>query len=1511
MNKFSQFKTLLFALLLVTTLGQVKAQVVLKFVPPNVSVACDAVPLAAQVAASAACLPVDIQLVETILNKTCSGNYTLNRTWTATDNCGSKSTATQILTVSDTKSPVIKFIDPLLLNFKNGDTLVMSCFNTPSFNAASATATDACDGNPKLVFKDNLVIDGNCIKDKFVVIMSCSWIATDDCGNKTEIQGYFKVIDNEAPLMTGVPKDITVECDKIPDPNLNPPVPVDKCDKFVKMTLAEVKTNGTCANRYQIKRTWTATDQCGNFTTAVQFVTVQDKTIPLIINPPKDIAIDLSAGQIVPLVIVLDVKDNCTLVPKIIFEEKVIDSGCEKYINRFWTVTDECNNAATHVQTITVKQNLVTPNNIVALLDSVCFVKDSVAIAIKSMNYIIPSGFAATYFLVSNGLVYNFNNNGKFFVFNAGDYSIHTLIHQSSLSSKFDNILKVSDLIAILNNECSYFDTKGVLVNVKNCYNEGCILPTLSKVLIADASCGSSDGYMILEVGTNSNAYAYSWLPNVSNSNVATGLKSGVYTINIRTKSDTTCQITKTFMVGTADGPQPKDIKTTPANCNVSDGTVTINGVATWTYLWPDGKNLIARTDLKTGTYAVTISDVNKPKCDNVISVFIGQANNLVLSHIIDNEADCKAANGKATINVSGGSGQYKYSWGASATKSNLAAGAYIVTVTDEGSGCQKDIHFVMNNKVSAAMVNIAVQDFKLKCAGDTTGFVKYTIQVDTQKFVGSPTIRIVDVKNKLFINGKLSAGKYCIIVYDGNKCIAGSDCFEITQPEPLIVHVISVNGDCKGGLISIKADGGVAPYTYVWADLPNQTIVTERTALANGFYTVNVKDSNQCNWNVSFTIKNKCTSVKKDTIYLNLLVNQSDSACVELELNFDALKTKYNLLFSTNTSLYGSWALNSKGCLKYNAGNQTGKYIDVIGVIANENNLKDTTCFIISIDTKVPNDCNIFADSSLTLKAKDCLSTVELCLNIPLKDINNFQILDNGLAINVPTEGCKSDSSFFYSLLNIPDKGLVGPYKVDKWTVNGQVFAGNFSTVADLVLLLNTWDITGLWTVNIPNSTIENKGKMQNYGALEITQISSLLAVSASVNSNIMYNGTLLNLSPGAHKIVVQNNILGCSDSLFLQVNCDTCTSQIVDFKPIKTKKCAELTEICVGIDFVTLADYIILDNSKPYANTLDSCSGGSTLIRLAVGVHDVTFTNKKTGCTEKTFGILIVCDSTFTSSIDTIVNVVMLNNTDSTCIDFASSIGIVDVIYNYCPQSSGNFVNFSFNQTSSCIKYTGIKVGGPEYACIVACNKSGVCDTTIFKITCIKDTSVDNIALKIPVAFKDIDTTLMNTNLLIDVLQNDNLKGLSLQELTIVTQPKNGNISIINGRILFKPRFDDCGEIESFQYSIKTAEGRDTGLVCVYVKCGVFKIYNAFTPNKDGSNERFHIEGIELYPDNEVTIFNRWGNMVYTQSRFTNELGWDGTSSTQNDLPDGTYWYCVDLKNGKKFFGWVLVQR
>lgn len=75
--------------------------------------------------------------------------------------------------------------------------------------------------------------------------------------------------------------------------------------------------------------------------------------------------------------------------------------------------------------------------------------------------------------------------------------------------------------------------------------------------------------------------------------------------------------------------------------------------------------------------------------------------------------------------------------------------------------------------------------------------------------------------------------------------------------------------------------------------------------------------------------------------------------------------------------------------------------------------------------------------------------------------------------------------------------------------------------------------------------------------------------------------------------------------------------------------------------------------------------------------------------------------------------------------------------------------------------------------------------------------------------------------------------------------------------------------------------------------------EIPTAFTPNEDGFNDHFDIHGIEAYPNNELTVVNRWGNVVYTEEKYHNT--WKGTHKNGEDLPDGVYFVILKINGGE----------
>lgn len=89
------------------------------------------------------------------------------------------------------------------------------------------------------------------------------------------------------------------------------------------------------------------------------------------------------------------------------------------------------------------------------------------------------------------------------------------------------------------------------------------------------------------------------------------------------------------------------------------------------------------------------------------------------------------------------------------------------------------------------------------------------------------------------------------------------------------------------------------------------------------------------------------------------------------------------------------------------------------------------------------------------------------------------------------------------------------------------------------------------------------------------------------------------------------------------------------------------------------------------------------------------------------------------------------------------------------------------------------------------------------------------------------------------------------------------------------------------------------DTVLITVILEQFDGMISNLFTPNNDGINDTWYIQGIQNYPDNQVFVYNIYGNEVYSKKNYSND--WQGTYNG-SPLPDGTYYYVIRFEKFDK---------
>ena len=288
---------------------------------------------------------VTVTVTDVTTAGSCANKYIITRRWTATDICGNISSATQIITVDDQISPTITGVPgPQTYSCKE---------SVPAGQTTSVTVSDNCTGLVSVTVTD-VTTAGNCA-NKYTITRR--WTATDICGNISSTTQIITVDDQIPPTITGVPGPQTYSCkESVPAGQTTSVTVSDNCTGLVTVTVTDVTTAGSCANKYIITRRWTATDICGNTSSATQTITVDDLTPPTISGVPASqtysCAESVPAGQTASVT----VSDNCTSLVTVTVTDVTTAGNCaNKYtITRRWTATDICGNTSSATQTITV-----------------------------------------------------------------------------------------------------------------------------------------------------------------------------------------------------------------------------------------------------------------------------------------------------------------------------------------------------------------------------------------------------------------------------------------------------------------------------------------------------------------------------------------------------------------------------------------------------------------------------------------------------------------------------------------------------------------------------------------------------------------------------------------------------------------------------------------------------------------------------------------------------------------------------------------------------------------------------------------------------------------------------------------------------------------------------------------------------------------------------------------------------------------------------------------------------
>lgn len=658
-------------------------------------------------------------------------------TWTVTDASGNTNTCSFNVTVIDDQDPVISSCGAT--GTQNVSTDAGVCTYTQTGTGWDATATDNCTVST-LVYTltgattgTGISLDGVSFAQGTTTV---TWTATDGSGNTDMCSFNVIVTDNEVPVISGCPSDISVNTDPGAcgaDVFWTPPTYSDNCGATMTWTHDPGDTFpvGTTTVAY------TVTDGTGNVSVCTFDVIVTDNELPQL-TCSTDIATCDPLVSWAPVT----ASDNCGITSVTLISG--LPSGSVFPVGTT-TVTYEAIDANGNSNTCSFDVTIhPTPVLSTVSTDISCF-----GFGDGSIDLTVTTGTAPyTYNWSNGGTTEDLNNLTE------GIYSVTVTDVYGCSASTSDTISEPAQLL--LNKD------------------------------VTQVSCnGGNDGAIDITVSGGTLPYTYFWTNGATTEDLS-GLTAGVYSIEVTDANG--CVATNSTAITEPDAIDIQHI-VTDATCGAPNGAIQvqiIGGTTPYSYLWSNGSTNLNLTNAAAGTYTLTVTDING--CTAQLTDSIGSSSNLS-GYIISTDVKCyDGDDGSARVLLESGNAPYTYMWSngdTTALSEFLTAGPYSVTVTDD-FGCQITLDVDINQPDSLYIELYSpevIPGFNISPYGNDNGSITSNVVGGTPEYeyFWIPTGSISEDLYGL----DYSEEGYTLTVTDANRCTATATIM-LLQPYPL-----------------------------------------------------------------------------------------------------------------------------------------------------------------------------------------------------------------------------------------------------------------------------------------------------------------------------------------------------------------------------------------------------------------------------------------------------------------------------------------------------------------------------------------------------------------------------------------------------------------------------------------------------------------------------------------------------------------------------------------------------
>ena len=679
----------------------------------------------------------------------------------------------------------------------------------------------------------------------------------------------------------------------------------------------------------------------------------------------------------------------------------------------------------------------------------------------------------------------------------------------------------------------------------------------ISNVLTTDATCGNSNGSLVVTASGGTGALQYSITGGVpyQASNTFNNLAAANYNVVVIDANG--CTQTINAQVNNSSAPVINATNATSLLCNGdNNASITINasgGTGALQFSINNGTTFQSGNvfnGLVAGTYNVVVSDA----VGCLVSTAIVIADPPVLSISANNVGTtCTQSNGSITASGGGGSGVLQYainggSYQPSTNFNNLAAGNYTVTVQD-ANGCTASTTTNITDAPSAVIVNITTTP--VGCNGQSDGTVDIVANSGTAPLNYSIDNGLTFQAGSFFSG--LAAGSYSIVVSDANGCTTTSS-INVVEPTTLILNLNSVNTTCSqtNGSVSAIANGGTPAYQFsIDAGVTFQASASFG-GLATGVYSIVVQDANGCTASGSINISDAPGPHIDNVASVDINCNGANSGSVTITASNGTTPLQFSI--DNGTTYQSGNVFNSLSPGSYNIVVQDANGCTTTAAA----NITEPTAVVISGTPVTDANCNGANNGSITINANGGTGTLQYSI-------------DNGVT---------------YQSGNVFSNLSPGSYNIVVQDANG----------CTTTTTANITEPTAVVISGTPVTDANCNGA--NNGSITINANGGTGALQYSIDNGVTYqSGNIFSsLSPGSYNIVVQD-ANGCTTTA--TANITEPTAVVISGTPVTDANCngANNGSITINANGGTGTLQYSIDNGATYqtTNTFSSLSPGS----------------------------------------------------------------------------------------------------------------------------------------------------------------------------------------------------------------------------------------------------------------------------------------------------------------------------